>query len=341
MDMTTDGFKLASEPGVHIHAGFRGLRAEEELLSLIRDFRIGGIVLFRRNIESAEQVRRLLDDAQAFAIQELGRPLLVAIDQEGGTVQRLNPPFERLPGAREMAPGGPALVSQWARRAAADMRRLGIHIDFAPVLDVVSRPGHFMEPRSFGASAAEVSPLGRAWIEALQESGISATAKHFPGLGRSDLDPHTHAPVIGGQSGAETEEELRPFQEAVSAGAHCIMTSHAIYPEADPVYPATLSRAICRDLLRERMHFSGVLFADDLDMAAVCGRFSFEDIAVRGMEAGIDAFLICQRPENVAPFYGALSDVLEKNGELRRLERESIERLRALYRFHFGESVSR
>ena len=335
--MTVDDCNFGSEPGIHIYAGFRGLRLEDELASLIRDFRIGGIVLFRRNIESEDQVRRLIGDAQEYALKELGRPLLCAIDQEGGTVQRLSPPFERLPSAKEIAPGGPALVSKWARKAAADMRSLGMHINFAPVLDVVSDPGHFMGSRSLGDNADQVSRLGRAWIEALQESGISATAKHFPGLGRSGLDPHTHAPVIGWRNEAESEEDLRPFYDAVSAGVHCIMTSHAIYPEADPIYPATLSRALCRDLLRARMNFSGVLFADDLDMAAVCGKFSFEETAVRGVQAGIDAFLICQHPENVGPFYGALSDALEKDEELKRLQRESIGRLRGLYRFHFGK----
>jgi beta-N-acetylhexosaminidase len=191
------------EPGIHLWVGFEGLTLHEELKSIIRDFRIGGVVLFRRNVQGPDQLRSLLEEAQAFARESLGRGICVAIDQEGGQVQRLIPPFTQLPAANDLAAKGRKAVIEWTTLAAAELRQMGIHVNLAPVLDVVAvGKSSFMEKRSLGSEPGRVAELGEICIRTLQEHGISATAKHFPGLGRAESDPHHAEPLIHWQDKA-------------------------------------------------------------------------------------------------------------------------------------------
>lgn len=321
-----------NELGIHLLIGFQGLTPEEELTFFIREFRIGGIVLFRRNIESVEQLQALLDDAQACAQEILGRRLWVAIDQEGGPVQRLVPPLTHLPSARELALEGPRMLAEWTARGASDLRRLGIQNNLAPVLDVVSEGrSHFMEERSLGTDPQKVAELGCLWVRTLQENGISATAKHYPGLGQSDLDPHHFAPVIRWENEAAVSRDLLPFQEAIRAGVHCVMTSHALYPYWDAEWPATLSPVINREWLRHRLGFTGALLSDDMDMAAVSQNYSWEEVVRQGLRSSIDFFLLCQNSENIEPFYATLREVAGRDSALKEMRSQSVERIRHLF----------
>lgn len=325
-----------TEAGLHLLAGFHGTELDDELKALIRNFRIGGVVLFKRNVESPVQLRSLIEETQHFATVELGRSLWVAIDQEGGLVQRLAPPFTQLPSARSLSLAGPSSVAQWSSTAASDLLRMGIQINLAPVLDVVpDEPAtHFMKDRSLGSEPLQVSELGRIWIQTMQERGVSATAKHFPGLGRAELDPHHFAPVIHWHSQAEMERDLLPFRAAIDAGVHCVMTSHALYPFLDPVRPATFSERINRGLLRDDMGFRGVLMSDDMDMAAVSGRYTWDEAAGLGLSAGIDFFLVCQRPENIDRFHQALVDAISGSSVLAAVHLQSLQRIARLSRLH-------
>lgn len=322
--------------GIHVLAGFRGLTIEEELRSLIRAYRIGGIVLFRRNIESPEQLKALIEAAQRCAGETLGRPLWIAIDQEGGPVQRLGTPWTRLPAARELAAAGSEAVRRWATLAARELRELGIQMNFAPVLDVLphgeEEAEHFMAARSLGADPARVAELGRIWIRALQDRGVSATAKHFPGLGQARLDPHHYAPVISWGDEAAMERDLIPFQAAIGAGVHGVMTSHAHYPLLDAQWPATLSSTISRDWLRGRLGFSGVLLSDDMDMAAMAQHFDPHEIVTQGLRATIDFFLSCQDSERIPELYAALFDAVRSRSDCGTLHAASIERIGCLFR---------
>lgn len=324
--------------GLHLMVGFQGVTVEEELKSLIRDFKIGGIVLFRRNIEAAKQLRSLLEEAQAFSLNTLGRSLLVSIDQEGGPVQRLVvEPFTQLPSARELMLQGPEAVVGWTTRAAKELRELGIHINLAPVLDVFSGcPTHFMEERCLGADPRQVAQLGRIWIRTLQDHGVSATAKHYPGLGQAESDPHHFAPVIRWKDDAAMEEDLLPFREAIAGDVHCMMTSHALYPHWDTQWPATLSPRVNCEWLRQKLGFEGVLLSDDMDMAAVSGRYTWEEMAIQGLTSSIDFFLLCQQSGNIGPFHEALCRTIESKGALQGLHEKSLVRIRTLFQRHPG-----
>jgi beta-N-acetylhexosaminidase len=327
-------FKL--ELGSHLMVGFQGLSASEQLLHLIKDFAIGGIVLFRRNIESPEQLKTLLEEAQAFARENLKRPLWVAIDQEGGTVQRMIPPWTQLPSARELAAEGPEAVADWTRTGARELRDIGIHINFAPVLDVVPEgQGHFLGTRSLGPDPDEVARLGRLWVRALQENGVSATAKHFPGLGQARLDPHHHAPVIHYADKDTLERDLIPFRAAIEEGVHCVMTSHSVYPDLDSKWPATLSPFINHHWLRELLGFKGVLCSDDLDMAAVSQRYTWEDSARQGLLASIDFFLLCQEPAHIELLARALWDGVRNEHALDLAHQSSLRRLENFAQRHY------
>jgi len=327
-----------SEAGIHLFIGFQGVSLQDELKHLIRDYRPGGIVLFKRNIESREQLKNLVADAQSFALEELKRPVFFAIDQEGGSVQRLSPHFNLIPAASSLVEQGPEAVSEWSAVCATDLREIGIQINFAPVLDIVAvGTKHFMESRSFGSTPARVSDLGTIWIETLQANGISATAKHFPGLGLAELDPHHFAPVISDKSMEKFHFHLIPFMAALRARVNCMMTSHAVYPAVDPEWPATLSHEICLLWLRQRLGFGGVLFTDDLDMAAIAENYSPQEIALRGLSCAADFFLICQKSESIGPMYTALADQLDRNQSLQRFHCDTIRRFELLRRFHFAE----
>ena len=326
-----------SEPGIHLFVGFKGARLEEELKYLIREYRPGGIVLFKRNIEGREQLKTLISSAQELAMDELKRPLFFAVDQEGGSVQRLSPHFRSIPSARSLAEQGREAVAQWAAVCAADLREIGIQINFAPVLDIVAEgKEHFMETRSFGSIPATVSDLGTIWIETLQANGVSATAKHFPGLGRAELDPHHFAPVIADEKGDDFHSHLIPFRSAIRAGVNCVMTSHAVYRTVDNLHPATLSHEVSHRWLRERLGFGGVLFGDDLDMAAISENYSPEEIAFLGLSCSMDFFLLCQKSESIESMHRAVADQLGRNQSLQGFHRATIQRLEMLRLFHFA-----
>ena len=325
-----------TEIGSHLLIGFQGITAGEQLVHLIREFAVGGIVLFRRNIQSPEQLRGLLEEAQAASRETLKRPLWVAIDQEGGSVQRLVPPFTQLPAAQQLAADGPEAVADWTATGARELRDLGIHINFAPVLDVIpAGENHFLGTRSLGSDPDEVAQLGRLWIRTLQENRVSATAKHYPGLGQAKLDPHHHAPVIRWPDAAARDLDLTPFRAAIDEDVHCIMTSHSRYPDLDPRWPATLSPIINQQWLRERLGFQGVLCSDDLDMAAVHGRHTWGDIASQGLLASIDFFLLCQDPDHIEPFVGALWDAVGSQFALADAHQKSLRRLERLALRHY------
>ncbi|OIQ04173.1 MAG: hypothetical protein AUK55_00020 [Syntrophobacteraceae bacterium CG2_30_61_12] len=325
----------AGDIGRQLFIGFPGTELSAGLDHLIRAVAPGGIVLFQRNVESAPRVRDLLDQAQALAGEHLGRGLWVAIDQEGGRVQRLRGLFEPLPAARELAAAGPGAVAQYAGLAADQLRSLGIHINFAPVLDLATEPGiGFLQDRCLAADPEDVALLGQIWIRTLQDRGISATAKHFPGLGLAALDPHHHLPVLETYREAQMPPHLIPFERAVAAGVHAVMSSHALYPFWDPDHPATLAATVGRDLLRRRMGFTGAYLSDDLDMAAIRRRYSDAEVARLGLAAGLDAFLLCQDPEHCEPFLKALADAVKSDGRLAAHHQAAIARLERSFGFH-------
>lgn len=282
--------------------GISGTAVDEETDALIRDYRPGGVILFARNIVDPLQLARLCSDLQDRSQGYHGTRLFLAVDQEGGRVARLRKPFTVFPG--NMAIGMDAdpekRADEFARITAQEMRMVGLNMNLAPVVDVrKGEPETHLAGRIFGEDPAVVARLGRQVVKSLQDHGVMAVAKHFPGLGRSDLDPHLHLPRIELKEEEIESINLPPFRAAIEEDVSGIMSSHAIYPALDD-RPATLSSTILTRILRERLAFDGLILTDDLEMGAIAKHWGVARGAADAFEAGADILLICKDQENVA-----------------------------------------
>lgn len=314
-------------PGSLFLFGIYGKRATRETIALLRSTGASGVLLLARNIESPEQTRALTEELR----QRLGRPLLIAVDHEGGWVLRFKNGVTAFPGNAALGRAGdPRLAYETGRHMARELSRLGINLNLAPVLDVVTdryNPG--IGIRSFGKDPRLVSRLGAALIRGLQENGVGACAKHFPGKGAATVDAHVELPTIRLPKPEFERTHLAPFAAAVKAGVDCVMTSHVRYPALDKA-AATFSGRITRGLLRERLGFNGVVIADDLCMGAVSQHLPTQTAAVSALQAGHD-LLIVAHDANAQREAAELLTAAAAQGHVRAEEIErSQSRVRAL-----------
>ena len=273
-------------------AGFPGETIPDELRAVAREYDLGGIILFGRNVEAPEQVSELAHDSQAMS-HEL--PLWVSIDQEGGRVARLGEPFTVWPPMCTLGRSGEVeLAKRFSRALARELRAVGVSLDYAPVLDVHSNAQNpVIGDRALSDAADDVARLGSAIIRGLQDEGVAACGKHFPGHGDTSADSHHELPVVEHPPERIREVELIPFQAAVASDVAMIMTAHVLYPALDEECPATLSRPIVTDMLRHELGFAGLVATDDLSMQAITGHGSVEDACVSAVAAGCDLLLLC------------------------------------------------
>jgi beta-N-acetylhexosaminidase len=275
--------------------GFHGTSPSKELLELIRRG-VYGVILFGRNVESAEQVAELVVELKRAA----GRPLLLSVDQEGGRVARLRSPqgFTELPPMRALgATSDESLAFEVGALIGRELRAVGIDQDYAPVVDVDTNPHNpVIGDRSFSRDAHEVARIGTALARGLQSAGVAACAKHFPGHGDTSQDSHEDLPRLSHGLERLREVELVPFRALAAAGVASAMTAHVVFEALDARRPATLSPAVMR-LLREECGYDGCVISDDLEMKAVAEHFPLEEAAPAALAAGVDALLVCHRAE--------------------------------------------
>ncbi|MCR5576064.1 MAG: glycoside hydrolase family 3 protein [Oscillospiraceae bacterium] len=299
----------------------------------------GGTVLFAENCSDAEQTLRLVAELQQATLAGGGLPLLVGIDQEGGSVTRLSYGTSGVGNMALAATGDPALARRMAEVYGEELRLLGIHTDFAPVLDVNSNPANpVIGIRSFSDDPQTVSEYGLAYLEGLRQTGTIATLKHFPGHGNTATDSHTGFPCI--QSSLEELKafDLVPFRAAVDAGVDMIMTAHIQYPQIETqtyssisdgeqvCLPATMSRVILSDILRGDMGFEGVIITDALDMGAIKKNFAAEDVLCNTINAGVN-MLMLPIVKNNALFLQAMewTDLAVELAEEGRIDMERVD----------------
>jgi beta-N-acetylhexosaminidase len=299
--------------------GFEGTRLAPEEKRVLRRVRPAGLTLVPRNIEDAEQLAALIAEIRAICPETI-----LALDGEGGRVDRLRTLVGPAPAAEQLARRPPALARRAGRWVGASLRRFGFDLDLAPVVDLDhGRSNNALDRRTFGSTPRRVETRAKAFIEGLEASGVGACIKHFPGLGAAGEDTHFSPSTIE-LSRAELERDLDPFRKlAKRAGA--VMASHAVYPGLDPERrPATLSPAIATRLRREDLSFDGVLFSDDLEMHALAPYGELADRAEVSLAAGCDGLLFCRRIEEASAIAArlarpALRPRLERSA--RRLER--------------------
>lgn len=293
-------WSLRDKIGQMVICGFDGKRPSGEILALIRDYRIGGIVYFRRNIGRAAEVARLSAELREAASAVTKAPLLIAVDQEGGMVARIDRDTALMPG--NMAIGATrdaSLAYEAARVSGAELAAMGITMNFAPCLDVNNNPANpVIGVRSYGERPELVAELGAAAIAGFQESGVSACVKHFPGHGDTAVDSHLAMPIVPHDRERLSRVELVPFRRAIAAGVDAIMTAHVRFPAYEKNgWPATLSPAVLNGLLRGQLGFAGVIVTDCLEMKAISGERGIGAAAVAAVRAGADLVLISHSPD--------------------------------------------
>jgi beta-N-acetylhexosaminidase len=293
--------------------GLPGPELDATARRLIEDLGVGGVILFARNVVDPGQITELCGGIQQAALERHGRPLLLAVDQEGGPVARLRGPFTCGPDHPALGRLGTRAAFDTAARMARELKAVGFNIDFAPVLDVNTRgPEGVMRSRSFGDDPARVADLGAAFIRGLQENRVMACAKHFPGIGDTVLDSHQVLPGNPADRERLGRIELTPFAAAFAAGVASCMITHVKFTALDPDLPASLSPAVITDLLRREMAFDGLVFSDDLEMGAIAGAFDVGRAALMSYQAGADVVLICHRLDRVESALEHLIQAAEK-----------------------------
>lgn len=300
---------MKADVGQFLFVGFPGTELTDSTRRMLETVRPGGVVLFTRNLELAEQARALTRVLK----QELPRAPIVAIDQEHGRVNRLRNIVGELPTIAELKRDN--AVEEFARKMGTDLSGLGINLNFAPVLDLElfdAQTDNALRDRCWGRTAAEAQPWATAFVRGLQGAGVAACVKHFPGLGGARLDSHDHLPTITRSREELLGEDVQAFVEMLPhVGA--VMVGHGHYPvfDGDRPLPASLSRRIVTGLLREKLGFGGLVVTDDLEMGAISRIGGFGEAVVEAFGAGADVLLVCHREEKILAAHEALTRAVE------------------------------
>lgn len=276
--------------------GFDGTKFSSDIKFLIQKLKIGGVILFKRNIEGPGQVHDLCMAMQEAALSADRPPLFIAVDQEGGSVARLKKPlFDEYPGASAVKSLQEA--EEITNEMSAVLKRLGFNMNMAPVLDIAFDPENsIMKGRAYSDTPNGASEFGKAVIRGFQKNGIMAVGKHFPGIGRTTLDSHLTLPVLDIDENTLCASDLLPFRSAMDEEVAGLMISHILYKKIDPDWPASLSAVISNGILRKKMGYDGLVMTDDLDMKAI--NFDIKTCVSRIIGANIDIALICSRNSN-------------------------------------------
>ena len=301
--------------GQRIGAGFEGYTVPEDMKNLIREYKVGNAILFRRNVQSYEQLKALCAELTDLIRTETGLDPFILIDEECGSVSRLS--HITFPTPCAMAIGAtkdPENAYRIARMIGEQLRSAGVNFDMAPVLDCfTNQDNSACGNRCFAPDPDEVALYGCRYIKGLEDAGVIACGKHFPGHGDTDVDSHLALPIVNKSIDEMKRVELKPFAAAVRAGIPAIMSAHVVFPAIEPDrVPSTVSRRVMTGLLREEMGFDGLILSDALEMKAVLDLFGIEDGTRRALDAGIDIGLICHSPQQAAD---ALEHVMRCNRE--------------------------
>jgi len=320
--------------------GLPGVTLDNSTRLLIEEFGINNFIYFKRNVDSPEQLRQLSADLRMACEAHKLTPPLIAIDQEGGTVTRLPPPFTQFPDARRLADSAnpEKALAEYAMACARELSDIGVNMNLAPVLDVCETGrGFFMESRALGGIPAKVGMLGSIIIKKMQENGVAACGKHFPGLGAATVDPHFRLPQVTRTKDELLGVDILPFREAIASDVAAIMTSHTIYQGLDTTNPATLSPLILTGILRIDMDYNGVIITDDLEMGAIENEATIDRAALQAFEAGADLLLVCHSHDKAIAACKNIAEAVLKAPPLQERITLSLKRL-SLVRQRFARA---
>jgi beta-N-acetylhexosaminidase len=348
---------VRDDVGQLLWIGFQGTVASPELKARLDAGRAGATILFKRNLVitklpgAAVPIETTDLDALLSLNRDLhrraadGTPALIAVDQEGGLVQRVRAPATMWPPmmSHDGLPSGEdeRIAEQVGRAIGEELRVLGFDVDFAPVLDVHTNPANpVIGERAFGRDAASAARRALAFARGLDAAGIIACGKHFPGHGDTDTDSHLELPKVDHPWDRLEAIELAPFRLAAQAKLPMIMTAHVVFAALDATRPATLSEQVVTGLLRKKLGYQGVIVSDDLDMNAIAGNMGIDHASVQAIRAGCDVLLLCCNEEYQAQAEAALIREVEKDSDFRRRVGEAATRVRAMKKAH-ADSVTK
>ena len=315
----------ADKVGQLLMIGIHGKTLNDDAKFMLNEYRVGGIILFDRNMESKDQVKSLITDINKTGKSAGLTPLFIGIDQEGGAVARMEDQLIKVPPAEEVGKESVEQAVSLAKQSGTELKDLGFNINFAPVADLGLTYG-----RSFSTNPDEVVRYAGAVGKAYDEAGLWYSYKHFPGIGKTDVDLHADTSVVPVSKETLLNEDTKVFVDLIKQSkpnTYAIMVSHAMYPQINPDHPSSLSKAIITDWLRKDMGYNGVVVTDDMDMGALAKHYTFGDMAVQSILAGSDILLVCHEYEHMQEAYNGLMKAV-KDGRISkdRLD-ESVKRI--------------
>ena len=315
----------ADKVGQLLMIGIHGKTLNDDAKFMLNEYRVGGIILFDRNMESKDQVKSLIADINKTGKSAGLTPLFIGIDQEGGAVARMEDQLIKVPPAEALGKEPIEQAVSLAKQSGTELKDLGFNINFAPVADLGLTYG-----RSFSTNPDDVVRYASAVGKAYDEAGLWYSYKHFPGIGKTDVDLHADTSVVPVSKETLLNEDTKVFVDLIKQSkpnTYAIMVSHAMYPQIDADHPSSLSKAIITDWLRKDMGYNGVVVTDDMDMGALAKHYTFGDMAVQSILAGSDILLVCHEYEHMQEAYNGLMKAV-KDGRIskERLD-ESVKRI--------------
>ena len=315
----------ADKVGQLLMIGIHGKTLNDDAKFMLNEYRVGGIILFDRNMESKNQVKSLITDINKTGKSAGLTPLFIGIDQEGGAVARMEDQLIKVPPAEELGKEPIEQAVSLAKQSGTELKDLGFNINFAPVADLGLTYG-----RSFSTNPDEVVRYASAVGKAYDEAGLWYSYKHFPGIGKTDVDLHADTSVVPVSKETLLNEDTKVFVALIKQSkpnTYAIMVSHAMYPQIDADHPSSLSKVLITDWLRKDMGYNGVVVTDDMDMGALAKHYTFGDMAVQSILAGSDILLVCHEYEHMQEAYNGLMKAV-KDGRIskERLD-ESVKRI--------------
>lgn len=318
---------LEEKIGQMMVVGFNSTEVDSHIKKMIETYHVGGVILYDRNMTNPEQVKSLNQNLQTLARDSShGIPLLISVDQEGGDIVRMRDHVSNIPSQQELGKkGSEDEIYSIAKQNGEELSNMGFNVNYAPVLDLSST-----DSRSFGEDPEKAYQFGKQVITGFAESSVVGSLKHFPGHGRSDVDPHFDSSSVDAEKGEIENTDLYPFKkmiEEVDQSKYFVMVTHFIYPAYDKTLPASVSPTIIRDLLREELGFDGIVVTDDLEMGAVAKLYSYEELGYKAVNAGVDLLLVCHTLESQEKVYNGILQAVQDGKLTEKQIDQSVKRI--------------